>query len=90
MDKIKDFLFEPGPVKTPFFAASGWLTWTAAKGALEAFVLIATAVIVACHATTAITRRWCPKRRLGECGNCPLKTSFFCPRGLDKDDDDLI
>ncbi len=87
MEKIKEFLFEPGPVKTPFFAASGWFTWSTVKGTLEAFVLVSTAVIVGCHAATAILRRWCPKRRFGDCGSCPLKCSFFCPRGLNKDDE---
>ncbi len=88
MDKIKEFLFEPGPIKTPFVAISGWLTWSTAKGLLEACVLIGTAVIVITHAATAIARRWCPKRRLGRiCPECPLNKSFWCPKGLSKEDE---
>ena len=85
MERFTKFLFEPGAAKTPAIAVSGWLTWSVLHGLLEALVLVGTVVIVAIHSWNAVARQWCPKRRTGECGRCPLNKTILCPKGTEKE-----
>ena len=86
-ERIKSWLCEPGMLKTPVMAVAGWATWANVKGVLEAVVLIGTVIIVSLHVITAFVRRLCRRRFIGSCNKCALQGSFWCPKGLGKDDE---
>ena len=87
MGKLRAIFMEPGLVKTPCVAMTGWATWANLRGWMEAMVLICTLTIVFVHASTAVARKLCVRRLTGLCGNCPLRGSLWCPKGLSRHDE---